>query len=52
MCDVVIATAQALSAQDLELLSEEDLPGRTGLPLLDLDDLRFQLSQSRRGDRQ
>jgi hypothetical protein len=34
MCDVVIAAAQTLTREDLELLSEDDLPGRTGLVIL------------------
>lgn len=34
MCDVVIAAAQALSREDLELASEDDLPGLTGLVVL------------------
>jgi hypothetical protein len=34
MCDVVIAAAQSLTVQDLDLLSEEDLPGRTELVML------------------
>ena len=31
MCDVVIAAAQTLTREDLELLSKDDLPGLTGL---------------------
>jgi hypothetical protein len=34
MCDVVIAAAQTLTREDLELLSEDDLPGLTGLVVL------------------
>ncbi|MBO2445242.1 hypothetical protein [Actinomadura nitritigenes] len=34
MCDVVIAAAQSLTLEDLELLGEEDLPGPTGLVML------------------
>ncbi len=34
MCDVVIAAAQSVTAQDLELLSDDDLPSLTGLVVL------------------
>jgi hypothetical protein len=34
MCDVVIAAAQSLTLDDLELLGEEDLPGSTGVVML------------------
>ncbi|WP_030453278.1 hypothetical protein [Herbidospora cretacea] len=34
MCDVVIAAAQTLTLQDLELLDEQDLPSLTGLVVL------------------
>ncbi|MGP4029733.1 hypothetical protein [Actinomadura sp. 3N407] len=34
MCDVVIAAAQSLTLEDLELLGEEDLPSLTGLVML------------------
>ncbi|MGH3158680.1 MAG: hypothetical protein ACRDNF_19175, partial [Streptosporangiaceae bacterium] len=34
MCDVVIAAAQSLAREDLELLDEDDLPGLTGLIVL------------------
>ncbi len=34
MCDVVIAAAQTLTREDLELLSEDDLPAMTGLVIL------------------
>jgi len=34
MCDVVVAAAQTLTREDLELLSEDDLPARTGLVIL------------------
>lgn len=34
MCDIVVAAAQALTREDLETLSEEDLPGLTGLVVL------------------
>ncbi len=34
MCDVVIAAAQSLTARDLELLSDDDLPSLTGLVVL------------------
>jgi hypothetical protein len=34
MCDVVIAAAQTLTRQDLEMVGEDDLPGRTGLVVL------------------
>ena len=34
MCAVAVAAAQALTAADLELLGEEDLPGMTGLVVL------------------
>ena len=34
MCDVVIAAAQSLTREDLELMSEDDLPGMSGLVVL------------------
>lgn len=34
MCDVVVAAAQTLGTQDLELLEEEDLPSMAGLVML------------------
>jgi len=34
MCDVVIAAAQTLTRADLELASEDDMPGMTGLVVL------------------
>lgn len=34
MCDIVVAAAQALTREDLETMSEEDLPGLTGLVVL------------------
>jgi hypothetical protein len=34
MCDVVIAAAQTLTLDDLELLDDDDLPGRAGLVML------------------
>lgn len=34
MCDVVIAAAQSLTVEDLQLLAEEDLPSPTGLLVL------------------
>jgi hypothetical protein len=34
MCDVVIAAAQSLTPEDLQLLAEDDLPGPTGLLVL------------------
>lgn len=34
MCDVVIAAAQGLTREDLELMSEDDLPGLSGLVVL------------------
>ena len=34
MCDVVIAAAQSLTAHDLELLSDDDLPSKTGVVVL------------------
>jgi hypothetical protein len=34
MCDVVIAAAQSLTREDLELISEDDLPSQTGLVVL------------------
>lgn len=34
MCDVVVAAAQSLTRDDLQLLAEDDLPGPTGLLVL------------------
>jgi hypothetical protein len=34
MCDVVIAAAQGLTTEDLQLVSEDDLPSSTGLLVL------------------
>jgi hypothetical protein len=34
MCDVVVAAAQSLAAEDLQLLDEDDLPSPTGLLVL------------------
>jgi hypothetical protein len=34
MCDVVIAAAQSLTADGLELLDEDDLPSMSGLVVL------------------